>query len=297
RGCSFRIIVKRYHNGTYGCGHCPPIRAIQNIMITPQYPDLQDKVALVTGGSRGLGLSIANILAQNGCKLVLAASSQERLQNAANHIHQQTGHNPTIHAANLKSINACQELHQKITNTHNQCNILINAAGDTQNGNFLQQNDNLWIDGFNLKFYATVRLSRLLWTTLAQNNGTIINIIGGYARNPSPDFLIGAAVNGALANFSKGLAKLGMKDGVNVNVIHPGPTQTQRLTDLYSEQAIQEGKSVQELINQTIQKTGVQRLGQPQDVAELAAFLCSDKARHIQGVAIAVDGGANPSTS
>ena len=260
----------------------------------PQYPELQNKIALVTGGSRGLGLATATLLAQNGCKLVLAASSPENLKNAADHIQKHSGHTPRTHAADLKSLQACEELHQKVIATHKRCDILINSAGDTQSGHFTQQPDETWIDGFNLKFYAAVRLSRLLWPTLAANGGKIVTFIGGYARTPAPDFLIGAAVNGALANFSKGLAKLGMKDGVNVNVIHPGPTETERLTDLYEAQAAREDTTVEAIRAESVRRSGVRRLGQPADVAELAVFLCSDAASHIQGVAIAVDGGANP---
>jgi 3-oxoacyl-[acyl-carrier protein] reductase len=95
-----------------------------------------------------------------------------------------------------------------------------------------------------------------------------------------------------MANFSKGLSQLGKRDGVNVNVIHPGTTETERNEELLRQRAAATGKSVDALRAETLARTGIRRLGKPQDIAELALFLCSARARHIQGTAIAVDGGS-----
>jgi 3-oxoacyl-[acyl-carrier protein] reductase len=120
----------------------------------------------------------------------------------------------------------------------------------------------------------------------------VVNIDGGAARSPTAEFLIGGAVNAAMGNFSKGLSQLGKRDGVNVNVIHPGTTETERNLQLLQQRAAAAGKSVDELRAEALAKTGVRRIGTPEDIAELALFLCSERARHIQGTAIAVDGGA-----
>ena len=93
-----------------------------------------------------------------------------------------------------------------------------------------------------------------------------------------------------MANFSKGLSQLGKREGVNVNVIHPGMTETDRVTQLFAQRAAASGKTAEEVRAQAL-KDG---MGQPDDVAALAVFLCSAQARHIQGTAIAVDGGATP---
>jgi NAD(P)-dependent dehydrogenase (short-subunit alcohol dehydrogenase family) len=119
-----------------------------------------------------------------------------------------------------------------------------------------------------------------------------LNIVGGAARSPDADFLIGGSVNAAVANFSKGLSRLGMHDGVNVNVIHPGNTATERQEELLAQRAAATGKTVDELRAAAFAKSGIRRVGQVEDIAALALFLCSDRARHIQGTATAVDGGA-----
>ena len=93
---------------------------------------------------------------------------------------------------------------------------------------------------------------------------------------------------------SKGLAGLGKRDGVNVNAILPGMTETQRIERLFEQRAAASGQTVAEVRAAQIAKEGLRRLGTAEDVAALALFLCSDAARHIQGTAIAVDGGATP---
>lgn len=122
----------------------------------------------------------------------------------------------------------------------------------------------------------------------------MINITGSFARTPAADIMIGGAVNAALSNFSKALAAQGLKDDVNVNWAHPGPTATERLDQIFEGRARQQGKSREPVEQETIPHERVRRLGQPEDVAALVAFLCSHEGRHIQGTAIQIDGGATP---
>ena len=143
-----------------------------------------------------------------------------------------------------------------------------------------------------LKYFAAVRLARLFWPLLKAAHGTIVNIIGGAARTPGAEFLIGGSVNSAFANFSKGLAALGNRDDINVNVIHPGMVETDRVVTLFQQFAKAQNKTPEEVREELIAKSGTRRIGQPEDVAELALFLASPRARHIQGTAISVDGGA-----
>ncbi|HEY5067335.1 MAG TPA: SDR family oxidoreductase [Xanthobacteraceae bacterium] len=95
-----------------------------------------------------------------------------------------------------------------------------------------------------------------------------------------------------MAHFSKALSQLGKRDGVNVNVIHPGATETERFYQLVEQRAKASGKSIDQLKQEATARDGIRRLGKPADVAALTLFLCSEKGRHIQGTAIAVDGGA-----
>ena len=248
------------------------------------------KVVVITGGSRGIGKAIAASFARAGAQTVLAASSQANLDKAAAEIGN-SGPKPLTYAADLKTLAACEGLHKFVSEKHGRCDVLVNNAGATRSGNFLEMPDEAFHDGFALKYYACMRLCKLFWPMLKEREGHVVNIIGGAARTPDPLFLVGGSVNAAMANFSKGLSGLGKKDGVNVNVIHPGMTETDRITTLLQQRAQANNITPDEARKQVMAKDGLRRIGQPEDTAELALFLCSERARHIQGAAIAVDGG------
>ena len=252
--------------------------------------EFDGKVVVVTGGSRGIGKAIALSFARAGAQTVLAASSQANLDKAAAEIGNQ-GPKPLIFAGDLKELKACEALHKFVQDKAGRCDVLVNNAGATRSGNFLELPDEAFHDGFALKYYAAVRLCRLFWPMLKEREGHVVNIIGGAARTPDALFLIGGSVNSACANFSKGLSVLGKKDGVNVNVIHPGLTETDRVTTLLQQRAQANGITPEEARKQVMAKDNLRRIGQPEDTAELAVFLASERARHIQGAAIAVDGG------
>jgi NAD(P)-dependent dehydrogenase (short-subunit alcohol dehydrogenase family) len=252
--------------------------------------EFSDKVVVVTGGSRGIGRAIAQSFAREGAQTVLAASSQANLDAAAATIGN-SGPKPLTLAGDLKTLQACEALHAFVQEKLGRCDVLVNNAGATRSGNFLEMPDAAFHDGFALKYFACVRLCKLFWPMLKAAEGNVVNIIGGAARTPDPLFLIGGSVNSAMANFSKGLSGLGKKDGVNVNVIHPGLTETDRVTTLFQQRAQASGVTPEQIRKQSMEKDGLRRIGQPEDVAELALFLCSERARHIQGAAIGVDGG------
>lgn len=250
------------------------------------------KVVVVTGGSRGIGRAIALAFAGKGAEIVLAAASEPNLRKTAAEIVAAGGKEPVLVAADLRQLPACETLAAAVKAKRGRCDILVNSAGATKAGAFADLSDETWHDGFALKFFAAVRLSRLLWPMLVAAEGSIVNIIGGAARTPSADFLIGGSVNAAFANFTKGLAALGKRDGVNVNAIHPGRIATDRTIDLFRQRATARGVTPAEIEAEETAKEGLRRIGQPEDIAALALFLCSPQARHIQGTAIAVDGGS-----
>src|SRR5262245_6515045 len=253
--------------------------------------EFQGKVVCVTGGSRGIGRSIAAAFAKEGALTVLASSSEMNLAAAAK-IVAQVGAAPMTVVGDLKTLAGCQALFNKVKEKFNRCDILVNSAGATKAGNFVDLPDEAWMDGYALKFFACVRTCRLFWPFLKAAQGHVVNIGGGAARSPGADFTIGASVNAAMGNFSKGLSQLGKRDGVNVNIIHPGATETERFEELIAQRSKASGKSAEQLRKEATEKDGLRRLGKPEDISALTLFLCSEQARHIQGTAIAVDGGS-----
>ena len=255
--------------------------------------EFKDKVVVISGGSRGIGRSIALAFAREGAQTVLASSSADNLAAAAKAI-AAVGPEPMAVAGDLRELAACEQVFNRVIERFKRCDILINCAGATRAGNFFQLPDAAWLDGYALKFFGCVRLTRLFWPMLKAAEGHVVNIIGGAARTPGADFLIGGSVNAAMANFSKGLAQLGKQDNVNVNAIHPGTTQTERTEQLLQQRSAASGVPVEKLREEAITKAGIRRMGQPEDIAALTLFLCSERARHIQGTAIGVDGGSTP---
>ncbi|MGA7488245.1 MAG: SDR family oxidoreductase [Xanthobacteraceae bacterium] len=255
--------------------------------------EFKGKIVVVSGGSRGIGRGIALAFAREGAQTVLASSSEQNLAAAAKTIAAE-GPEPFTVAGDLRRLDACEGLFGAVNERFGRCDVLVNNAGATRAGAFLELPDAAWLDGYALKFFGCVRLTRLFWPLLKAAQGSVINIIGGAGRTPDPEFLIGGSVNAAVANFSKGLSKLGNRDNVNVNAIHPGNTDTERQQQLREQRAAALGKTVEELRAEALVKNNMRRFGVPEDIAALALFLCSERARHIQGTAIAVDGGATP---
>lgn len=256
--------------------------------------EFDGKIVVITGGSRGIGRAIAMAFGREGAQTVLIASNGANLASAAKDIVKAGGPEPMTIAGDLRTLEGCEAAFKQVNDRFKRCDILVNNAGATRAGKFLELADDLWIDGFALKFFGAVRLCRLFWPLLKESHGSIVNIIGGAARTPIPEFLITGSVNSAFSNFSKGLAALGNRDDINVNVIHPGMVETDRVLTLFESIAKAQGKTAEDVRKDNMTKSGIRRIGLPDDIAGLAVFLCRPQARHIQGTAISVDGGATP---
>jgi len=254
--------------------------------------EFQGKVAVITGGSRGIGREIAVDFARQGAQTVIVSSSADNLAAATKTIAAAGGPAPLAIVADLRKLEGCQQVFNTVKEKFNRCDMLVCSAGATRAGNFVDLPDEAWMDGYALKLFGCVRMCRLFWPMLKTANGFVVNIGGGAARSPGADFTIGASVNAAMGNFSKALSQLGKRDGVNVNVIHPGATETERFYQLIEQRSKASGKTVEELKKEATAKDGLRRLGKADDISALTLFLCSEKARHIQGTAIAVDGGS-----
>jgi len=249
-----------------------------------------DKTIIVTGGSRGIGRATALRLAHEGGKLVLAARDREALAEVVAEI-EAGGGTATSFAADLRLPDTPSALVDTALKAYGAIDIVVNNAGATRRGDFLTLTDADWMDGFALKFFGAVRLTRAAWPHLKQTRGSVLNIIGIGGRTPGPEFTIGGSVNGACMSFTKGLADIGIRDGVQVNAINPGSVRTERLRTLLESQAAQHGGDIDAAIEQHVRKSNVVRLGEPEDVANLAAFILSPQSRLLQGALIDLDGG------
>ena len=241
------------------------------------------KIALITGASQGIGAAITTILNKNNIKVILVSRSKRKLKNFQMTLKNKK--NSIIISKDLRTLSACKTLIRKIK----KINYLINVAGATKGGQFLKLPDNLWNDGFDLKFKAAVRLTREFWPTLKKNKGKVINIGGGAARNPSNTFMIGGAVNSALNNFSKALAMQGKIDKVSVSIIHPGMTLTSRLQGLLETESKIQKKSIKNILQKKCRGDRIKRPNYPEEIGKLVYKLIKDKKSNFKNLAI--DGG------
>jgi len=253
----------------------------------------EGQLAVVTGATGTIGKAIALELARNGANLFLIARTPQKVADTVSEIATSTGVKVYGAASDLGTLEGCEEAYTQLANCYRDWNILINCAGATRGGLWPEQADDDWLDGFALKFFGAVRMTRLLWPGLKRTHGTVINISGGMARAPKADFMIGGAVNAALANFTKALAEQGLRDDVNVNWISPGTIASKRREDILAHRAAQRGIDIEILRAEELAATGLRRMGEGRDVAHLVSFLCRPESRHIHGTGITVDGGEN----
>jgi NAD(P)-dependent dehydrogenase (short-subunit alcohol dehydrogenase family) len=167
----------------------------------------------------------------------------------------------------------------------------VNNAGATKRGDFFELTDADWADGFSLKFFGGMRLSRAAWTHLIASKGTIVNIIGVGGRTGNADFTIGGSVNAAGRLLTKALADRGVKDGVRVNAINPGFIKTERLTVRVKSFAEEQKLPLDQAEAQLAKATGVARFGEPSEVAAAVAFLASPVCGYCHGALLDIDGG------
>jgi 3-oxoacyl-[acyl-carrier protein] reductase len=248
---------------------------------------LTNKVAIVTGASKGIGRAIAQTLAEEGMRLVVVARSRHQLDELAAPL----GDACLVQAVDLMNPDAPSAIVAATMANYGRVDVLVNNAGATKRGDFLALTDSDWADGFALKFFGAMRLSRAAWPHLCSSSGSIVNIVGIGGRTGQAEFAIGGAVNAAMLNLTKVLADRGVKDGVRVNAINPGGIATDRLQTrlrtFAAERHIDIGKAEAEMA----QAFGVARFGQPEEIARLAAFLASPQAAFCQGTIVDADGG------
>lgn len=248
---------------------------------------LNGKVAIVTGGSKGIGRAVALSLLGEGARVLVCARGQQALEETVVAAGSGTSGRIVAAAADLTQPEAIEAVVERCRSSFGGVDILVNNAGSTRPGEFLKLGDEAWTEDFALKFFGYVRMAREVIPIMEQRGGgVIINVIGTGALRPAAGFMIGGAVNAALNHFTKALADEGAKHRVRVVGVNPGPIMTERLLRF-----LPPGEERDKAMRRS---TPLGRAGRPEEVADLVAFLASDRAGFIHGANITIDGGANP---
>lgn len=253
---------------------------------------LGGKTALVTGGSKGIGLAAARGLAAEGARVMIAARDATVLARAAKDIETATGRPVETAAVDLSTLEGVRALVGDAVTRLGRLDILVNNAGAIKGGDFLTTPDEEWLRGWSLKLLGYIRMAReTLPAMRRQGRGRIINVVGAAARNPAPTYMMGGAANAALINFTKALADLGARDGVLVTGVSPGPVKTERWDTLLRQQAEAAGEDVFAFEKARSAEYPLGRIALPEEVADLIVFLASERATFLTGITITVDGG------
>jgi NAD(P)-dependent dehydrogenase (short-subunit alcohol dehydrogenase family) len=235
------------------------------------------KTAIVTGSNRGIGRAIALRLGRDGMNVVLCARDEELLKKTAAEI----GPNALAVSVDLRLPDAAARVVDAAGEKFGAIDVVVNNAGATKRGDFEELTDEDFHDGFALKYFGAVRMTRAAWKHLRQQKGSLVNIVGAGGRTPGGLFSIGGSVNAAVLSFTKSMAEKGIHDGVQVNAINPGPVRTARLA------AQLKAGSEEDFLKQN----RIARIGEPEDIAAMVAFVISPHGRLLQGSIIDMDGG------
>ncbi len=250
---------------------------------------LKGKWALITGGSRGIGLGAAKMLAQEGCNLHLAARSKEDLEAARKAI---TAAHPVevrCHPADLsKSANAVA-----LARECGDVDFLVNNAGAIPQGTLDTLDDATWKQSWDLKVFGFIDITREIYKRMRERrSGVIVNVIGAAGERPVASYIAGSMGNAALMAMTRALGAESPEFGVRVVGINPGGTATDRAVNRLRERATRElgnAERWQELVS----KSPFGRMATVEEIGALVAFLCSPLSGYTTGTIITVDGGAS----
>lgn len=247
---------------------------------------LAGKRALVTGASRGIGFAVAMALAAEGCDVALAARDVARLKSAVKTIRAQHRVGVTSHATDLAVAGRQQALLEVV----GDIDILVNNAGAIPPGDLASVDDETWREAWELKVFGYINLCRMVLPVMVERgSGVIVNVIGAAAVKPQPSYIAGATGNSALVGFTRAIGSTSPRDGVRVLAVNPGLILTDRMEELLRK-AAEDRYGNAERWDDLIPTDPPP--GTPEQVADVVAFLASERASHVSGTTLTIDGGA-----
>jgi NAD(P)-dependent dehydrogenase (short-subunit alcohol dehydrogenase family) len=261
----------------------------------PMDLELTGKVAIVTGGSQGIGKAVAYELAREGVDVAICSRSREPLAAAAKEVAQATGRRILPVVADTTDAASVEQLVQSTLTALGRIDILVNNAstpGGLVRGALADANEKDLLDDINTKVVGYFRCAKAVAPHMQRQRwGRIINIGGLSGRRAG---VLSGLRNAAIVHLTKTLADQLGADGITVNLIHPGTTRTERSGPMYAAQAQREGISAEEMERRVAQRNAIHRIVDAQEIGYAVAFLASSKAGAITGVAVDASGGSIP---
>jgi len=258
---------------------------------------LRNKIALVTASSKGLGRASAKALAEEGAKIAICARDGRVLKETADEIANTTRSEVLAIPADMTSSADIEQVVRETVNHFGGLHILVTNAGGPPAGYFAEFDDRQWQEAFNLTMMSAIRLIRAATPHMEKEKwGRIINITSLSVKEPIDNLILSNSIRAAVHGMAKTLANQVAEHGITINNVMPGYIYTDRIQQLVQNTVERTGQTEDEILAGMTELTPVGRIGQPQELGALVAFLASGKAAYIHGVSIPVDGGRLKST-
>jgi NAD(P)-dependent dehydrogenase (short-subunit alcohol dehydrogenase family) len=250
---------------------------------------LRGRKALVTGASKGIGRACAEMLAEEGCDVVLVSRTAADLQKARDDIAGR--HNVAVryYALDLSDSRNVDRLAADCADT----DLLVNNAGAIPGGNIAAIDEARWRVAWDLKVFGYINMTRRFYALMAQRRqGVIINVLGAAGENPDSDYIAGSSGNASLMAFTRAMGGTAPRDGLRVMGVNPGPVMTERLVTLMRTRA-QSNFGDPEKWTEYMKPLAFGRAAKPEEIAWMVAFLASDKSAYTTGSIVTIDGGGS----
>ncbi|GAC1554253.1 MAG: SDR family oxidoreductase [Mucilaginibacter sp.] len=250
---------------------------------------LTNKVAIVLAASKGLGKAIATVLSAEGAKVVIGSRDENELNRTAGEIQKLTGNEVLAIPVDVSNAGQVKNLVEKAAGHFGRIDILLNNGGGPPFDKFEKFNDEAWQKAFELTLLSFARTSRLVLPHMQKTgSGRIINIISGSVKSVLANSVLSTSMRMGVVGMAKMMADEFGPYNITVNNIAPGMILTDRL-----KHTLPNGVNMDEALKERAKNIPLGRIGKPEELAALAAFLASEKGAYISGTTIQVDGGAS----
>jgi 3-oxoacyl-[acyl-carrier protein] reductase len=251
---------------------------------------MSQSVAIVTGASSGIGRATAIRMSRDVSAVVLAARGAAELADVADQV-RTNGAEPLAINIDLMAATAAETVVGQTLAKFGRIDALMNIAGAVPGIDLFDMTDDQWSKGMELKLHGARRLTLRAWEALKAAKGAVILMAGNTAEVPTAAAAAVGVINAAIVALAKAFAERGVADGVQVNSVSPGPVMTGRRLAMIEKWATAHKVAVDAAKQTLLTRAGISRYGQPEDIADLMAFLVSPAARWMTGTQLRIDGG------
>lgn len=257
---------------------------------------LKNKVAIITGGSKGIGKGIAMCLAKEGVNVALVARDEESLNQTAEEILFATNSKVLTFTGDLTKASLANTVCESVASEWGQIDILINNGGGPPPGSFLDHDDEVWQHALDLNLLSAIRFTRKVTSQMIERKwGRIINITSTLAKEPSSAMVLSATARAGVCAFAKSISHELAPHRVTINTLCPGGVRTQRLISLFETIAKQQDKDALEMLAYAEKSIPIGYFAEPEEFAQIVVFLSSEAGSYITGATIMIDGGLTKS--